>query len=76
MKIYLFVSESRNVMAFTGDATGANLPAGYAPWSASGGGVDAPVGDPTDPLPAMVRRDGYFLVSTKGKASGRWLTRL
>jgi hypothetical protein len=75
MKIYLFVSESRNVMAFTADATGANLPAGYAPWSASGGGVDAPVGGPADPLPVMVRRNGYFLVSGKGSRSIRRLTR-
>jgi hypothetical protein len=75
MKIFLFASETQNVIAFTGDATGANLPAGYAPWSASGGGVDAPVGDPADPLPTMVRRHGYFLVSSKGQASGRWLTR-
>jgi hypothetical protein len=75
MKIYLFASESQSVMAFTGDATGANLPAGYAPWSVSGNGVDVPVGDPADPLPAMVRRYGYFLVSGKGKGSGRWLTR-
>jgi hypothetical protein len=75
MKIYLFVSESQGVMAFTADASGANLPVGYAPWSVSGDGVDAPAGDLGDPLPAMVRRHGYFLTSGKGKASGRWLTR-
>jgi hypothetical protein len=75
MKTYQFVSESLNVTAFTDDSTGTNLPTRYAPWSASDSGVDMPVGGPPDPLPAMVRRYGYFLVSGKGQASGRWLTR-
>jgi len=70
MKLYLFASEPQSsVMAFTADETGANLPAGYAPWIASGNRADDPIDGGADPVSVMVRRDGYFLVSGKGRAS-------
>ena len=75
MKIYLFVSEPQsNVKAFTADRTGASLPAGYAPWIASGSRSGVPVGGDDDPVSVMVRRDGYFLVSGKGRTSAKGAT--
>ena len=66
MKIYLFVSEPQSVRAFTADATGANLPSNYAPWSVLDTGADSAARGPVDRVSTMVRRDGYFLLSGKG----------
>jgi len=61
MDVYLFLSDSTQVGAFTSDQSGANLPAEYAPWSPANGGRVMIVG-PTDPVGRAVSKDGFFLL--------------
>jgi hypothetical protein len=64
MEIYRFESSTHtSVKAFTADATGANLPADYAPWAPSGKGSAVPIGRDTDPIALEIQRHGYFLLS-------------
>jgi hypothetical protein len=74
MRIYLFGSESHSVRGFTADATGADLPTDYAPWSALDTGTAITAG-PADRLSAIVRRDGFFLLSGNEKGSKKKLAR-
>jgi hypothetical protein len=63
MTLYLFMSKAHGVRAFTSDATGANLPADYAPWARSDHRSAMPVGDGDTFVAKAVRRHGYFLMS-------------
>jgi hypothetical protein len=72
MEIYIFASNTHpRVSAFTSDQTGGNLPASYAPWRQVNGGKAMSVGSITDSVTLAVRRDGFFLLSSKAQISGR-----
>jgi hypothetical protein len=69
MQIYLFASRLEpNLMAFTVDPTGANLPSNYGPWETAGTGAAVPVGPTADPVAREVARHGFFLVTGKSGA--------
>ena len=69
MQGYIFISDScPSVRAFTSDVTGGLLPAAYAPWRAGNGGRAILIGSDRDPVAQAVQRDGFFLVSTKGRS--------
>jgi hypothetical protein len=64
MAIYVFVSILRpDILAFTEDEIGSNLPVIYAPWERTSSGSALYVGKDHDRVAAAVRQDGYFLVS-------------
>jgi hypothetical protein len=72
MEIYSFISTARpSVKAFTSDMSGANLPAAYAPWRVANCGKATVFGSESDPVARAVKRDGYFLLSGKGKAPSK-----
>ena len=71
MQIYIFASNIYpTVSAFTSDQTGGNLPTDYAPWRHVNGGKAMFVGTIADPVAVAVRRDGYFLLSSKAWING------
>ena len=63
MRVFVFIStRDREVIGFTTDQEGGNLPPGYAPWrSAAGGGAVLLGGGDADPVIEAVSRDGFFL---------------
>jgi hypothetical protein len=64
MCIYVYVSqEDPDILGFTSDITGANLPGKHGPWKPSNGGAAVVTGDGTDPVTAIVRRVGYFIAT-------------
>jgi hypothetical protein len=64
MTLYFFASRLvSSVRAFTSDATGANLPADYAPWKKSNSNLPLP--DEGSPVTAWVQQHGFFLVTGK-----------
>ena len=66
MRIYAYVSgKSPNIVGFTGDETGGNLPDKYAPWTPRHDGRAVATGDGTDPVSAVVQRDGYFIAANR-----------
>ena len=66
MEIYAFASRKNpNMIAFTSDTTGDNLPNKYAPWFKSNGSQAIATGDGTDPVSAIVGRDGYFVAADR-----------
>jgi hypothetical protein len=71
--IFVFVSsKDREVLGFTADQTGGNLPSGYAPWEpATGGGAVLVGSDDADPVTEAVRRDGFFLAVGGYEDEGR-----
>jgi hypothetical protein len=60
MKIYLFKSESRHqLIGFTTDSTGANLPVEFQPWTKQ---CAAPIGhDHAGPIGDAIQRDGVYV---------------
>jgi hypothetical protein len=64
MPIYLFAStKDPNMSAFTSDATGANLPAEFAPWQPVNAGSALSTGAGADPVSMEVRERGFYLVT-------------
>jgi hypothetical protein len=67
MRIFVFISaKDQDVLGFTADQVGANLPREYAPWTAAaeGGAVlvhDAENEPDADIVLSGVRRDGFFM---------------
>jgi hypothetical protein len=66
VQVYILISESDpRLRAFTSDVTGGNLPAEYAPWRPTNGGKPMHIASPNDPIGVIIKKDGYFLVSTE-----------
>ena len=67
MRVFVFISATdRDVLGFTADQVGANLPREYAPWTAAteGGAVlvhNAASESDTDIVLDGIRRDGFFM---------------
>jgi hypothetical protein len=62
MIFVFFSSKDADVLAFTSDQSGSNLPLDYAPWKpAAEGGAVLASGGGADPVTEAVRRDGFFL---------------
>jgi hypothetical protein len=63
MRVFVFIStRDRELIGFTADQEGANLPPGYGPWrSAAEGGAVLLNGGDADPVTEAVTRDGFFL---------------
>jgi hypothetical protein len=62
MRIYVYISQKdAEIMAFTSDSTGANLPTSDGPWIVG----DAPdvldIGSGRGAVSVAIRRDGYFI---------------
>jgi hypothetical protein len=64
MRAYLFASDpDPAVSAFSEDASGANLPAAYAPWRALNGGASLLVGPSSVLILEVMKRDGFYLLT-------------
>jgi hypothetical protein len=68
MKVYSFTGKQSDVYGFTPDASGANLPATYAPWQLHGANdvdpTDGPrMGVASKDILAGIGKDGYYLAS-------------
>ena len=62
MRIYVFVSvNDPDILGFTADETGANLPAALGPWCEEVQPGVAIVDRGDDPIAQVVRRDGFFI---------------
>lgn len=60
MRIYVFVSESEpDILGFTSDKTGANLPAEYGSWREEAEPGVVVVDTDDDPIAQAVRRYGF-----------------
>ncbi|HEY0183127.1 MAG TPA: hypothetical protein VGC09_10000 [Rhodopila sp.] len=67
MEIYIFSSSrAPDVLGFTADGTGANLPAEFAPWSrqADAGEAGAGIGS-SEPVKAAIDRDGFYVATSE-----------
>jgi hypothetical protein len=74
MKIHLFRSlKEPDVFGFTGDETGANLPAGFGPWTPAeaGGALETRPADrsirygQTGPIFVAIQRDGFYVARSE-----------
>ena len=64
MQAYFFASEIDPVVsAFSEDASGANLPAAYAPWRGLNGGTSLLVGPTSVKILEAMKRDGFYLLT-------------
>ena len=67
MRVFVFISaRDQDVLGFTADQVGANLPREYAPWTAAteGGAVlvhDVESESDADIVLGGIRRDGFFM---------------
>jgi hypothetical protein len=62
MKIYAYSSQKDpDVLGFTSDVTGKNLPGKYAPWQPSNAGATIVTGGGDDPVSVAVQGVGYFI---------------
>jgi hypothetical protein len=62
MKIYAYSSQKDpDVLGFTSDITGRNLPGKYAPWRSSNAGATIVTGGGDDPVSVAVQGVGYFI---------------
>jgi hypothetical protein len=63
MRAYLFASDlNPDVNAFSGNVTGRNLPAEYAPWRILNGGTSLLVGLPSRHILEALERDAFCLL--------------
>jgi hypothetical protein len=67
MQVYVFISETVSLRAFTTDQTGGNLPAAYAPWRVSNGGKAITVGDASHLLAVALKAHDYLLVTASNQ---------
>jgi hypothetical protein len=64
MRIYVFVSVSDpDIVGFTSDKTGANLPDALGPWCEEELPGVAIIDSGDDPIAQVVRRDGFFITT-------------
>jgi hypothetical protein len=64
MTIYLYASgKNRNLIGFTEDASGQNLPEEYGPWYLSNEDIGMAGIDGTDPITQRVRESGFVLAT-------------
>jgi hypothetical protein len=76
MAIFTFVSDSdAEVVGFTVDRTGANLPAEWAPWHPLGTGtLSASVGatgvGQSEPVQQAIREQGFYVARAKALPQG------
>jgi hypothetical protein len=62
MRIYVFVSnKDPDVLGFTSEGTGANLPGAYGPWREEVVSGFCVVATDGDPISDAVRRDGFYI---------------
>jgi hypothetical protein len=62
MNIYAYSSrKDPDVLGFTSDITGRNLPGKYAPWQPSNAGATIVTGGGDDPVSVAVQGVGYFI---------------
>jgi hypothetical protein len=62
MHTYVFNSlTDHDVLGFTHNATGSNLPLEYAPWQLATEGWAVLVGGDVGPVAEAIRRDGFFV---------------
>jgi hypothetical protein len=62
MRIYVFASDTPpNVVGFTSDEVGTNLPAGLGPWREEAEPSIFVIDTDGDPIALAVRRDGFFV---------------
>ncbi len=62
MRIFVFTSlKDPDLLGFTHDAAGGNLPPAYAPWQPSTEGGAVLVGGDVGPVADGIRRDGFFI---------------
>jgi hypothetical protein len=62
MKIYVFVSDKDpDILGFTSDETGANLPRALGPWREESESGVAVVERGDNPIAQVVERDGFFI---------------
>ena len=64
MRVFVFISiRDREVLGFTPDQTGGNLPLPYAPWHPASEGGAVLVGDDSDASVVLegIRKHGFFL---------------
>jgi hypothetical protein len=70
MEVFLFRSKSESsVSGFTGDSSGDNLPAIYAPWYPMNDGRSMTLVAVNNCMADAIMRDGYFLLAG-GRAAG------
>jgi hypothetical protein len=66
MRIYVFVSRTDpDVVAFTLNETGDNLPATFGPWYQEAIPGIYVIDIENDPITEAVRRDGYFITTSR-----------
>lgn len=64
MQVFAFQSaQDSDVVALTGDETGANLPIELGPWHANGRSA-MPIGEGADDIVTALRTEGYYLART------------
>jgi hypothetical protein len=64
MTIYLYASgKNRNLIGFTEDASGQNLPEEYGPWYLSNEDTGIAGIDGNDPITQRVRESGFVLAT-------------
>jgi hypothetical protein len=62
MMIFVFLSAiDRDLVGYTADPSGTNLPPAYAPWEAANQGSAVLTGGEAGPLTDLVRRDGFII---------------
>ena len=62
MRIYVYMSDKdAQILAFTADASGGNLPGKHGPWTLGTAPDVFAMGGEDDPVSAAIRRDGYFI---------------
>jgi hypothetical protein len=71
MRAYFFASEVDPALsAFSEDASGANLPAAYAPWRALNGGASLLVGPSSVPILDAIKLQGFYLLTDGPERDG------
>jgi hypothetical protein len=62
MRIYVFASDTHpDVVGFTSNEVGANLPAALGPWREEAEPGVVVIDTDDDPIAQVVRRDGFFV---------------
>jgi hypothetical protein len=66
MRVYAYWSQANpDLLAFTADQTGQNLPIERGPWEVSNDGNPIVTGDGGDPVTTIIQNAGYFIAIDK-----------
>jgi hypothetical protein len=66
MRVYAYWSQADpDLLAFTADQTGQNLPVERGPWEMSNGGNPIVTGDGGDPVTTIIQNAGCFIATYK-----------